>query len=591
MKQTIWARVYDIISPYKLRMVFSMATLLVLTGLGLLSPIWAAKLLGKALPNGDSELFIQCIIILASIHVLTSLISYVYSFQMRILGGRLVFDLRRKMYDHLQKLSLGYYEARSSGEIISRMMNDVNAVTSLLTGTVLNTLISSVKALALIGVLFYYNGMVATVAIAVLPLHFIGYFIFRARISHLSWKSSEKMAQIYGKVSEVFGAIKMVKSHSGERRESRSLITQMRESYEIDLHSGNLSKIWGQATGNISYVGEVLVMLVCGFSVLGAELTLEEYIMLMSYVGMLYAPISELIGVVQQILPAKVGIRRVFEVLDTAPEVVDPPNGFRGVIQGKIEFKDVSFAYPQGDQVLRHISFVARPGEVVAFVGPSGSGKTTIANLIARFYDREEGQILIDGSDIQKYQLRTLREQTSIVLQETYLFRGTILDNIRYGKPEATREEIEIAAKQANAHEFISILPNGYLSILGANGTRLSGGQRQRIAIARALIRDPKILILDEATSALDTVSEAKVQEALQHLMQTRTTFVIAHRLSTIKSADKIVVLNEGRVEQIGSHDELFAEDGLYRELYDPEWAKKRSKLRDERIRRLADVA
>ena len=260
-------------------------------------------------------------------------------------------------------------------------------------------------------------------------------------------------------------------------------------------------------------------------------------------------------------------------------------------LQGKIEFKDVSFAYPQGDQVLRHISFVARPGEVVAFVGPSGSGKTTIANLIARFYDRAEGQILIDGSDIQKYQLRTLREQTSIVLQETYLFRGTILDNIRYGKPEATREEIEIAAKQANAHEFISILPNGYLSILGANGTRLSGGQRQRIAIARALIRDPKILILDEATSALDTVSEAKVQEALQHLMQTRTTFVIAHRLSTIKSADKIVVLNEGRVEQIGSHDELFAEDGLYRELYDPEWAKKRSKLRDERIRRLADVA
>ena len=591
MKQTIWARVYDIVRPYKLRMVFSMATLLGLTGLGLLSPIWAAKLLGKALPNGDSELFVQCIVILALIHVFSSLISYIYSFQMRVLGGRLVFDLRRKMYDHLQKLSLGYYESRTSGEIISRMMNDVNAVTALLTGTVLNTLISSVKALVLIGVLFYYNEVVATVAIAVLPLHFLGYFIFRARISNLAMRSSEKMAQIYGKVSEVFGAIKMVKSHSGEQRESRSLISQMRESYEIDLHSGNLSKIWGQATGNISYVGQVLVMLVCGFSVLRAELTLEEYIMLMSYVGMLYAPISELISVVQQILPAKVGIRRVFEVLDTAPEVVDPPNGMRGVIQGRIEFQDVSFAYPQGDQVLRHVSFVANPGEVVAFVGPSGSGKTTIANLIARFYDRAEGHILIDGSDIQKYQLRTLREQTSIVLQETYLFRGTILDNIRYGKPEATREEIEIAAKQANAHEFISILPNGYMSILGANGTRLSGGQRQRIAIARALIRDPKILILDEATSALDTVSEAKVQEALQYLIQARTTFVIAHRLSTIKSADKIVVLNEGRVEQIGSHDELFAEDGLYRELYDPEWAEKRSKLRDERIRRLADVA
>ena len=591
MRENLWGRVYHIASPYKMRMVVSMATLLVLTGLGLLSPIWMSILIAEALPGGDRELFIHCILILAGIHIITSLFSFMYSYQMRILGGRLVFDLRRRMYDHLQKLSLGYYESRSSGEIISRMMNDVNAVTSLLTGTVLNTVISSFKAIALIGVLFYYNVTVATVAIAVLPLHFLGYFFFRARISHLSWQSSEKMAQIYGKVSEVFGAIKMVKSHSGERRESRSLISQMRESYEIDLHSGNLSKIWGQATGNISYAGEVLVMLVCGFAVLGQELTLQKYIMLMSYVAMLYAPISELIGVVQQILPAKVGIRRVFEVLDTAPEVVDLPDGLRGTLRGDIEFRNVSFAYAQGDQVLRNVSFAAQNGEVVAFVGPSGSGKTTIANLIARFYDRNEGQILIDGRDIQEYQLRTLRDQTSMVLQETYLFRGTLLDNIRYGKPDATMEEIETAARQANAHEFICTLPDGYRSILGSNGTRLSGGQRQRIAIARALIRDPKILILDEATSALDTVSEAKVQEALQHLMKDRTTFIIAHRLSTIKNADKIVVLNEGRVEGIGSHEALFAEDGLYRELYDPEWAKKRSTLREERIRRLAEVA
>ena len=381
MRENLWGRVYHIASPYKIRMVVSMATLLLLTGLGLLSPIWMSILIAEALPGGDRELFIHCILILAGIHIITSLFSFLYSYQMRILGGRLVFDLRRRMYDHLQQLSLGYYESRTSGEIISRMMNDVNAVTSLLTGTVLNTVISSFKAVALLGVLFYYNVTVATVAIAVLPLHFLGYFFFRARISHLSWKSSEKMSQIYGKVSEVLGAIKMVKSHSGERRESRSLISQMRESYEIDLHSGNLSKVWGQATGNISYVGEVLVMLVCGFAVLGQELTLQEYIMLMSYVGMLYAPISELIGVVQQLLPAKVGILRVFEVLDTAPEVVDLPDGLRGTLRGDIEFRNVSFAYAQGDQVLRNISFAAQNGEVVAFVGPSGSGKTTIANL------------------------------------------------------------------------------------------------------------------------------------------------------------------------------------------------------------------
>ncbi len=591
MKRNLWYRLYEIIRPYRGKLILSMVTLLSLTGLGLLPPIWSAKLIGDALLNSNEKLFVECVVILVVLRLSTSLISLAYSYQMRILGGRLVFDLRRRMYDHLQRLSLGFYESRSSGEIISRMMNDVNSVTSLVTGTVLNTVISSVKALVLIGVLFYASPLVAVVALAVLPFHFLGFFFFRARISHYAWKSTEKMSQIYGKVSEVIGAIKVVKSHSGERRESRALIGQMRENYDIDLYSGNLANIWGQATGNISYAGQVLVMLVCGHAVLDQELALEEYLLLITYVSMLYAPISELIAVVQQILPAKVGIRRVFEVLDTAPEVEDDPDGIHATLVGSVVFDQVSFAYERGDRVLNGISFSAEPGEVVAFVGPSGSGKTTIANLIARFYDRDEGQILIDGRDIQEYALLALREQMSMVLQETHLFRGTILDNIRYGKPDATIDEIEAAARQANAHEFICSQPDSYRSLVGANGTRLSGGQRQRIAIARALIRNPRILILDEATSALDTVSETKVQEALNHLMKDRTTFIIAHRLSTVRNADKIVVLEEGRVEQIGTHLELIEANGLYRELYDPDWAKERKRLRDERIQKLAEVA
>lgn len=577
--------------PYRARLAVSTVTLLVLTVLGLASPQLSAKLIGKALPDLDADLFYTCVAGLFVVHLLSNVLSYLYSYQMRILGGRVVFDLRRRMYDHLQRLSLGFYESRSSGEIISRMMNDVNSITSLVTGTVLNTLISSFKAIAILGWLFYISPKVTLVALAVLPLHFLGYFFFNNRISHTAWKSSEKMSQIYGKVSEVLGAMKMVKSHSGEMRESRSLITQLRESYDINLYSGNLGSIWGHTTGNISYVGQVAVMLVCGTAVLGEELTLEDYILLLSYVGMLYQPVSELIGVVQQILPAKVGIRRVFEIMDMEPEVADRPDGARGAINGEVVFDNVSFAYAQGDQVLSDVSFRAEPGEVVAFVGPSGSGKTTIANLIARFYDRSRGEISIDGRDIQEYALRALRDQMSIVLQETFLFRGTILDNVRYGKPEATVEEIEDAARLANAHEFICTMPDGYRSLIGSNGTRLSGGQRQRIAIARALIRNPRILILDEATSALDTVSESKVQDALSRLMQDRTTFIIAHRLSTIKNANKIVVLKEGRVEQIGSHEELIDQDGLYRELYDPDWAKEKKKLRDERIEELARAA
>jgi len=566
-----------------------MVTLLLLTGLGLYSPVWQAKLIGRALPDLDENLFLTCVAVLFAVHIITSLLSYLYSYQMRVLGGRVVFDLRRRMYDHLQRLSLGFYESRSSGEIISRMMNDVSSITRLVTGSALNTIISSFKALALLVVLINESPKITAVALAVLPLHFLGYFLFQARISHVSWKSSEKMSQIYGKVSEVLGAMKMVKSHSGEMRESRALITQLRESYDINIYSGNLSSVWGHATGNISHVGGVLVTLVCGFAVLDPadDLDLEDYILLLSWVHMLYAPVAELIAVVQQILPAKVGIRRVFEILDLEPEVADPPDGVRHDIRGEVVFDDVSFAYAQGDQVLQNISFTAQPGEVLAFVGPSGSGKTTIANLITRFYDRDSGAITIDGRDIQEYTLRSLRDQMSMVLQETYLFRGTILDNIRYGKPDATIEDIEEAARLANAHEFVATLPEGYRSLLGSNGARLSGGQRQRIAIARALVRDPRILILDEATSALDTVSESKVQEALQHLMQDRTTFIIAHRLSTIKNAGKIVVLDEGRIAEIGQHDELILGEGLYRKLYDPEWAKEDKRLREERIEHL----
>lgn len=592
MRQTLFRRVYDLVAPYRARLVTSLITLIGLTVLGLISPVVQAKLIGKALPQGDVNLFLTCLAALFVIHITNSVVGFGYAYQMRILGGRLVFDLRRRMYDHLQRLSLGFYESRSSGEIISRMMNDVNSVTALVTGTALNTVVSLFKALALLAVLFYDSPKVALVAVAVMPLHFLGYFLLRARISHYAWKASEKMSQIYGKVSEVLGAMKMVKSHSGEMRESRSLITQLRESYDIGIYSGNMSNIWGHATGNISFIGQILVMLVCGFAVLDdPEFTLEDFIRVLSWVGMLYAPIRELIGVVQQILPAKVGIRRVFEIMDTQPEVEDRPDGMRQRIRGEVVFDGVCFAYEQGDQVLRDVTFTASPGEMVAFVGPSGSGKTTIANLIARFYDRSSGEILIDGHDVMEYSLRALREQMSIVLQETHLFRGSIVDNIRYGKPDATMEEIEEAARLANAHEFICTLPDGYRSLMGSAGARLSGGQRQRIAIARALIRNPRILILDEATSALDTVSETKVQEALAYLMKDRTTFVIAHRLSTIKNADKIVVLQEGRVEQIGTHDELIVADGLYRELYDPEWAKKRKEERDERIEKIAQVA
>jgi ABC-type multidrug transport system fused ATPase/permease subunit len=561
----------------------------------MVTPWIPAKIIGEALPDKDQHQFLKWLGLLLGLQIMIAVLSLWHGHIMRKIGGRVVFDLRRRMYRHLHRLSLGFFEARGSGEIIARMMNDVAAITTLVTGTAMNTIVSVCKAVGILAVLFFFSWKIALLALAVMPLHFLEYFLFRRRLSHLSWNVSEKTSQIYGKASEVFGAAKMVKAYSRESRELRTLVSQFREKYELEVRAGFLSSIWGWSAESISNIGNVVVMLVCGIAViLGGGLGIDgvtKYIVVISYVGMLYAPISQLIAVANQLIPAKVGMQRVFEILDMEPDVVDAPSPLSTPLRGGVQFDGVGFAYPTSKKVLNDISFSASTGEVVALVGPSGSGKTTIAGLIARLYDCTEGEVLLDGVDIRNFGLASLRNQMSVVLQETFLFRGTIRENLRYGKPEATQEEIEQAARSANAHEFIQTMPNGYDTIVGSHGARLSGGQRQRLAIARALIREPKILILDEATSSLDAVSEAKVQEALVALMEDRTTFIIAHRLSTVRNADKILVLNEGQIVQAGTHEQLIGEAGLYRELYDPDWAKEKEEREERELQRLAAVA
>ena len=396
----------------------------------------------------------------------------------------------------------------------------------------------------------------------------------------------------------------MVKGYSAEQREVKTLVGQLREGYEIGLRSGWLSNSWGAFTNSVSHIGSLIVMIACGMVVVWLDLTglspeqskeeiqqgVVNFSAMIAYVGMLYAPISQLINVVGQIIPARVGLMRVYEILDLEQDVVDKPDALHRKITGEVEFRDVCFAYPMDKQVLSDISFRASPGQVIALVGPSGAGKTTIANLIARFYEPTQGTILIDEIDITDYAVHSLRNQMSLVLQETYLFRGTVKENLLYGKPNASQEEVVSAASLANAHEFIQAMPYGYDTIIGAHGARLSGGQRQRLAIARALIRDPRLLILDEATSALDTASEMKVQEALETLMHDRTTFIIAHRLSTIRDASQILVLDNGHIVQRGTHDELIEQEGLFRKLYDPKWARQKEKDEEAELVRLSEA-
>ena len=544
----------------------------VLASLRLIAP-WPMKfLVDSAFPGRDRSLLLMVIIGLLLLSVFRQVMSFANSFVISYVGSRLVFDMRRKLFQHLQRLSLSYYDSKRPGEIMARLMSDVTAIQTLITGSAMGVIIQIFMFISTLIIIFSINVKLACVAVAILPFQIGTYLIFNKRVSASNRRVRQKVQEIHGSAYELVAGAKVVKSFNAETRASRTFIQDAKEMFDLGIDFQILSMQWSTTAGALSSVGHLIFMWFGGMCVINGELKIGTFLAYSSYVGMLQAPVMQLISMAGQILPAKVGIERVFEILDMAPEVEeaeDPVNLPK--IKGHVEFKDVCFSYNGEEDVLRDVTFSASPGETVALVGPSGSGKSTVANLIARFYDRTEGQILVDGHDIKDLYLKTFRDQIGTVLQETYLFTGTIEDNIRYGRPEATREQVVTAAEQANAHEFIEQLPDQYDSETGAMGIRLSGGQRQRIAIARAILRNPPILILDEATSALDTATEAKVQEALSRLMKDRSTFVIAHRLSTIRNADRIIVMRAGKIEQVGSHDQLMAIDGLYRELYQPQ--------------------
>ncbi len=603
-RKTRFQQFLQLVKPYRWMLAQCLAVMLVMSGIAMVQPLLFAEVIGRALPNQDLQLFMACLTGMLVVTLAGEVLGLWNGHLLRLVAGRVIFDIRRRMYAHVQKLSLSFFESRSPGEINSRLMGDTASLANLVTGTVLRTIESVFRALFILGLLFWMDWRIALIALAVTPLHFMSYFLFERRLSHESWKATEKNSQINGKTNEVFDAAKVVKGYSAEQREVKTLVGQLREGYEIGLRSGWLSNSWGAFTNSVSHIGSLIVMIACGMVVVWLDLTglspeqskeeiqqgVVNFSAMIAYVGMLYAPISQLINVVGQIIPARVGLMRVYEILDLEQDVVDKPDALHRKITGEVEFRDVCFAYPMDKQVLSDISFRASPGQVIALVGPSGAGKTTIANLIARFYEPTQGTILIDEIDITDYAVHSLRNQMSLVLQETYLFRGTVKENLLYGKPNASQEEVVSAASLANAHEFIQAMPYGYDTIIGAHGARLSGGQRQRLAIARALIRDPRLLILDEATSALDTASEMKVQEALETLMHDRTTFIIAHRLSTIRDASQILVLDNGHIVQRGTHDELIEQEGLFRKLYDPKWARQKEKDEEAELVRLSEA-
>jgi len=509
-----------------------------------------------------------CIAVLA-IAVLDAICSYAEKYLTTSVGQWVTHDLRRVLYSHIQRLSLAYHDHKQTGDLISRVTSDIDAIQSFITTGLLSTLINVITLVGMVTVMFYINWRFTLIALSVAPVLFMIVYTYTRRIKKASRAVRKKEGEIVSVIEEVLGSIRVVKAFAREDYELRRLEEESLEGVEISLRARGLKAKLTPIVQIIVAVGTCLVLWFGTRMVLSTTLSAGSLIVFILYLGKMYKPMQELSKMTDAYSKAAVGYERIQEVLQTDKEVKDLPRSRPAPrFRGQIEFEHVHFYYTQDTPILKDVSFKVEAGQVAALVGPTGAGKTTIISLIPRFYDPISGTVKIDGTDIKEFRQKSLRQQISFVLQETVLFHAPVWQNIAYGKPEATRGEILKAAELANASEFVEKLPDGYNTVVGERGMTLSGGQRQRIAIARAIIRNTPILILDEPTSDLDASSEKLVFEALDRLMEGKTTIVIAHRLSTVRKADVIFVVKDGDIVETGKHDDLLQRGGLYSELY-----------------------
>jgi ATP-binding cassette, subfamily B, bacterial MsbA len=564
-----YSRFYPFIRPYLPKMLVAAGLVVGVALLNLALIRLAGVLWDQITVQRNLQGMTNTIAFFLSLVIAQGLLSVGHSYMTAWVSQHIMADFRTHVFAHLQRLSLNFFAKRRTGEILSRLMNDVSVIQTTLTETPIDSTKQVVTLIGGVAFLLIMNWRLCLLILLLLPALVLVARFFGKRLKALSTDIQDQTATATTLIEEVVSGIRVVKSFVQTRREEMRFAGQVHTMLQLTLRRARVLAVFIPTITLLTLAAAAAVLWYGGKQVIDGVVSPGELFAFVLFAGILIGPFGSAARVFAQIKEAQGAMRRVFDILDTEPDVHDRPDAVpMPPITGHVTIDHVSFAYDPRQPVLTDISFETKPGEVVAFVGPTGSGKTTLVNLLHRFYDPSSGAIAIDGYDLRSVRLDSLYRQIGLVPQETILFGGTIQDNIRYGREHATEHDVIEASRAANAHEFISALPDGYETIVGEKGVNLSGGQRQRLAIARAILKNPKILILDEATSALDAESERLVQEALERLMVGKTTFIVAHRLSTIQRANRIIVLNNGRIVEQGDHFTLMERKGLYHYLY-----------------------
>jgi len=574
------------LKPYWIPISLAYATLLATIFMKLLKP-WPLKLifdyilLNKPMPDkvaylnsifGGNQLILLTVFCVGMVVIIifTSLFTYIKTYLLSAAGQGATNDIRQGIFAHLQTLSLSSHGSTRTGDLVLRLTSDVNSLWQLMIGSVQKFATIVLTFFSTLAIMTWMDWRLTLLALGIIPPLYIATYYFSRKVQKAVKQKRLKEGEVASIIQETMTSMAVVQAFTQEKQEKKRFRKESKKSLQAGLEKARLSGAFGRLVSILHTCGLALVVWYGAWRVLGGELTPGDLIVITAYVGNLYKPIDGLSKLIVSYMTSLVSGERMLELVETGTRIKDAPEAIGApAFRGEVSFEKVEFGYNSGGPVLKDLTFTAKPGHMVALVGSSGTGKSTVVNLLLRFVDPWEGRILIDGQDIRRFKLKSLRRQMSVVLQESILFRRTIRENIGYGKPKARFEEIVAAAKAAQIHDFIMNLPDGYDTILDERGGNLSGGQRQRVALARAILREAPILILDEPVTGLDAITEAQLNETLVRLMQGKTTFIIVHRLSTIRRADLILVIEEGKIVQQGTHTELLASSSHYRHLYE----------------------